>query len=116
MLRLSTYLLPMLLLGCGDEELEKLLADRTNDVDLDGVTAEEGDCDDTLASINPYSSDNVGDDVDQNCDGLDGVDADADGLASVESGGADCDDQDARPSIPQLADRPRRSLGVGVPA
>ena len=29
---------------------------------------------------------------DQNCDGVDGVDADGDGIASVESGGDDCDD------------------------
>jgi hypothetical protein len=32
------------------------------------------------------------DDLDQNCDGIDGVDDDHDGFASVESGGKDCDD------------------------
>jgi hypothetical protein len=32
------------------------------------------------------------DDVDENCDGVDGVDADGDGFASVASGGDDCDD------------------------
>lgn len=35
------------------------------------------------------------DGVDQNCDGVDGVDADGDGHASKASGGDDCDDADA---------------------
>jgi hypothetical protein len=37
----------------------------------------------------------VGDGVDQNCDGVDGVDADADGTPSSASGGTDCNDADA---------------------
>lgn len=42
-----------------------------------------------------YASDRpVADDRDQNCDGVDGVDADGDGHASVESAGDDCDDGD----------------------
>ena len=56
------------------------------------MTVEEGDCDDTLASVNPYATDLVGDGVDQNCDGIDGTDGDGDGIASVQSGGTDCDD------------------------
>ena len=36
-----------------------------------------------------------GDPADTNCDGVDGVDADADGVPSVDSGGTDCADQDA---------------------
>ena len=33
--------------------------------------------------------------ADENCDGVDGVDADGDGYASAASGGTDCDDADA---------------------
>ena len=47
------------------------------------------DCDD---SNPPSALDDVGDDIDQNCDGIDGVDADQDGYASIESLGSDCDD------------------------
>ena len=36
--------------------------------------------------------DRVGDGIDQNCDLVDGVDIDGDGVASYESGGLDCDD------------------------
>ena len=36
----------------------------------------------------------VGDGIDQNCDGRDGIDGDGDGQASRESGGIDCDDSD----------------------
>ena len=35
------------------------------------------------------------DDIDQNCDGVDGLNEDGDGFASVEVGGTDCDDNDA---------------------
>ena len=42
------------------------------------------------------------DGVDQNCDGVDGVDADGDGHASMWTGGDDCDDDD--PSSPFAAD------------
>ncbi len=38
------------------------------------------------------SEDIVGDGIDQNCDGRDGIDADGDGQASRASGGIDCDD------------------------
>ena len=36
----------------------------------------------------------TGDEVDRNCDGLDGVDGDQDGYASLASGGDDCDDME----------------------
>jgi hypothetical protein len=36
----------------------------------------------------------IGNGVDENCDGVDGVDADADGHASIETGGDDPDDAD----------------------
>jgi hypothetical protein len=63
------------------------------DGDCDG-TRKKDDCDDNDASVNPDADDTVGDGVDQNCDGADGVDADGDGWASLESGGEDCDDSD----------------------
>ena len=52
------------------------------------------DCDDTDPDIHPGAADTRGDFVDQNCDGVDGVDADGDGHASTDSGGGDCDDAD----------------------
>lgn len=66
--------------------------DATIDADSDGYTAEDGDCDDRNATINPAASDVVGDSRDQNCDGIDGTDMDRDGFASESSGGEDCDD------------------------
>ncbi len=69
------------------------------DRDGDGVAGGQGDCagrdcDDGDPEVHPGADDRVGDDVDQSCDGADGVDADADGHASVASGGGDCDDDD----------------------
>ncbi len=64
------------------------------DDDGDGYSELEGDCDDSSALISPEATDIVGDDLDLNCDGVDGVDADGDGYASVASGGTDCDDSD----------------------
>jgi len=63
------------------------------DVDEDGVNASR-DCDDHDASRRPNSPDSVGDGFDQNCDDLDGTDADLDGHASASSGGDDCADTD----------------------
>lgn len=62
------------------------------DADQDGYSLGEGDCDDSQPAVNPSAADVVGDGVDQNCDEVDGVDADGDGIASVDSGGEDCDD------------------------
>jgi hypothetical protein len=42
--------------------------------------------------VHPDAPDLVGDAVDNDCDGVDGVDLDDDGWASVASGGRDCDD------------------------
>ena len=50
------------------------------------------DCDDLDAQIYPGADDPFGDEVDQDCDGLDGVDNDEDGYASDITGGPDCDD------------------------
>ncbi|MBI5485764.1 MAG: putative metal-binding motif-containing protein [Deltaproteobacteria bacterium] len=47
----------------------------------------------------------VGDGIDEDCDGIDGVDADGDGHASWASGGDDCDD-DATATHANAADSP----------
>ena len=52
------------------------------------------DCDDTSVLTFPGAADAVGDGVDSNCDGTDGVDEDGDGWASAASGGVDCNDED----------------------
>ena len=43
------------------------------DDDGDGVSENQGDCDDGAAGTNPTAVDSLGDDVDQNCDEVDGV-------------------------------------------
>lgn len=63
------------------------------DQDRDGFSEAEGDCNDDIPTVNPFATDIVGDDIDQNCDGVDGTDQDGDGFASDASGGTDCDDQ-----------------------
>src|SRR5690606_25950911 len=54
-----------------------------------------GDCDDLEPLRNPGVEDNVVNSVDNNCDGIPGVDFDRDGTASIASGGADCNDNNA---------------------
>lgn len=49
------------------------------------------------------------DGVDQNCDGVDGVDADQDGFASVATGGKDCDDL-ASAVFPGAPDPPQNGI------
>ena len=61
------------------------------DDDGDGYSENQGDCDDHDATIHPGAADTYGDDVDQNCDGFDGIDADDDGYVA----GLDCNDNDA---------------------
>ncbi len=63
-----------------------------SDADADGVPSNR-DCDDGDRRRYPGAADRVGDRVDQNCDGTDGIDWDRDGYASKGSGGDDCDDQ-----------------------
>jgi len=48
------------------------------------------DCDDSSSSYSPGSSDSEGDGYDQNCDGVDGIDADGDGYPTS----SDCNDSD----------------------
>jgi len=84
--------------GCGGSACEKGFIEGADgeclkDRDGDGFDS-NADCDDKTADRSPAAEDLVGDAVDQNCDGLDGVDLDGDGVASVASGGEDCDDGD----------------------
>lgn len=65
---------------------------KSGDWDDDGFTGEDGDCANIDADFYPGAPDSVGDGIDQNCDLADGVDADGDGHASMDSGGDDCDD------------------------
>ena len=64
------------------------------DFDDDG-SLDVQDCDPQDPAIHPDAEDDHGDGVDQNCDGLDGVDGDADGFASETSGGDDCNDRES---------------------
>jgi hypothetical protein len=73
---------------------------RACDDDCDGFTAATAtcggnDCDDADSLVHPGAADPVGDFLDADCDGADGVDADGDGVPSVASGGTDCADTDA---------------------
>jgi len=65
------------------------------DDDGDGVSENDGDCDDSDVSIYPGASDATVDGVDQDCNNFDGPDADGDGYAPESAGGTDCDDGDA---------------------
>jgi len=89
-MRLLTVLL-VILGGCGDSGNKD--AGPGADADGDGFSGAD-DCDDSDAAVNPDANDTVGDGVDNNCDGLDGMDLDSDGFASIDSGGSDCDDGD----------------------
>lgn len=66
-----------------------------DDIDDDGdyYTENQGDCDDTNPLIKPYQVEICGDDIDQNCDGInpscDDIDHDGDGFTKNEG---DCDD------------------------
>ena len=91
--------------------------DDTADIDGDGFSPADGDCDDNDAAINPDAEEQC-DALDSNCDGdlvdgfddLDGdgtpdcVDPDADGDGAAEN--LDCDDLDAAiyPLAPELCD------------
>jgi hypothetical protein len=77
------------------------LVDDALDKDKDTFNACR-DCNDKLASIYPGAQDLPGDGVDANCDGLDGTDADGDGVLE----GADCNDANPaiNPAAPELCD------------
>ena len=85
-------------------EVENNLDDNCNDVadegtanfddDGDGLSENEGDCDDSNVDVFPGADDSSVDGVDNNCDDVDGPDADEDGYADSSVGGSDCDDTD----------------------
>ena len=67
------------------------------DDDNDGVTENQGDCNDADATINPNAAEICGDGIDQDCDGSDDLcpaDIDNDGDGVTENQG-DCNDADA---------------------
>lgn len=123
-MRANRLLLPMLALsalpGCyllASSEIKETCEDLpggcagggdspAEDLDGDGISAADGDCDDDEASTYPAAPDSVGDGVDNDCDGIDGVDNDGDLFASVDSGGEDCDDASAEvsPAATELCD------------
>jgi hypothetical protein len=97
--------------------------DGVDGLDADGdewpVNGVPPDCDDDPGSPSatetwPGAPDAVGDDVDEDCDGVDGVDGDGDGLASIGSGGADCNDDPADPIAAQTFPGADDSVGNGV--
>ena len=64
------------------------------DIDGDGYSEIEGDCDPENPLIHPAATDVFGDGIDLNCDGVDGLDSDGDGFPSAALAGDDCDDDD----------------------
>ena len=105
--------------GIVDQDGEVLPPDEpedTSDADRDGVSSADGDCDDSNPALTPFATDIAGDGIDQNCDGIDGTDADADGVASHASGGIDCDDNDPAtgPSAPDTVGDGRDQSCDGV--
>ena len=75
------------------------------DLDGDGFSVSEGDCDDTNAAINPNAIEIAYDGIDQDCEDGDLVDRDENGYPStVVEGGTDCNDEDPaiRPSAAEI--------------
>jgi hypothetical protein len=68
-MRALLLLLPLLLVACPNEDA---------DFDGDGVLDSQ-DCEAANPEVYGTAPDEAGDDVDQNCDGVDGVDGDRDG-------------------------------------
>ena len=78
----------------GDGDIDCDDTDCTGDLDGDGVSACDGDCDDLDPAMFPGAGE-VCDGVDNDCDGtVDAVDDDGDGYVSIDCGGDDCDDAD----------------------
>jgi hypothetical protein len=100
-MRLSFLLLTTFALSlgsCGDCEPCDELPDSAIDHDGDGYSEDQGDCDDTDATVFPHAEEVCADEIDQDCSGdpNDGqMDADGDGyLDPACTGGDDCDDSD----------------------
>ncbi|MEL6342150.1 MAG: putative metal-binding motif-containing protein [Myxococcota bacterium] len=79
-----------------DEDTDTDLPDDTgepkDDLDQDGFTEEDGDCDDTDATVYPGADDVFYDGVDSDCAGDSDYDADGDGHDSDAYDGDDCQD------------------------
>ncbi len=60
------------------------------DNDGDGYEATYSDCNDADATIHPDAPDPAGDGIDQNCDGVDGINPDAGTSSSSSSSGGEC--------------------------
>ena len=92
--------LAFLLLACsgGKDTSDGSITDpEAFDIDQDGFTVEDGDCDDFNNSINPDATDIPDNGIDEDCDGEDAIspdgDIDNDGDGFTEQDG-DCDDSD----------------------
>jgi len=98
--------------------------DGVDGVDDDGdgfasVASGGGDCADDVANplattTFPGADDPFGDGEDTNCDGADGIDADGDTVASLASGGADCNDDPSDPAAAASHPGAPDSWGDGV--
>ena len=84
--------------ACSDCDDDPVTGAGVSSLDIDGdgydSCVELIDCDEDDDEIYPGHADFVGGGIDDNCDGIDGVDADGDSSASTTSGGLDCDDDD----------------------
>ena len=79
------------------------------DLDDDGWSVANGDCDDTDPATHPGAADEPYDGLDSDCDGASDFDFDGDGYDSDAWGGEDCDDIDAA-IHPGVADAPYDGL------
>lgn len=76
----------------GDWAPEQGVVDPPEDLDGDGYTRDDGDCDDLDEDVHPGAEEDCTDPVDYNCDGsVSYADEDGDGWAACE----ECDDRDA---------------------